>query len=124
MSLSKLSCCWCWYTSLLFYFYLNMQYIPILRDIDFSSIYMRMNEMVRVYLYQDFHGQRLATNAYRVILTVVLFIAMGVSFVTQKLSHGVYIMIGGMALSMLVTIDLFRYVYLHGHFSIDKELNG
>jgi hypothetical protein len=83
-----------------------MEYIPILKDIDFNALYMRMNEMVYLNLFQDFQGQQLAIKTYRIILTSFLIIAMIVSFVTQKLSNGIFTMCAGIVISMLVNITL------------------
>ena len=55
--------------------------------------------MIRI---KDFKGQSLSEKIYKIILIITCIIAMGVSYSNQKLSTGVYIIIGGTILSMLV----------------------
>ena len=40
----------------------------------------------------DFEGQILSERIYRIILVVFTIIAMIVSYITQRLCHGVYIL--------------------------------
>lgn len=56
-----------------------------------------MNEM-------DFEGQSLAEKLYRILLVIFTIIAMIVSYMTQQLSHGVYILCGGLILTLLVCL--------------------
>ena len=75
------------------------------RCFDTEKFYIRMNEMVKKYIkYQDFEGQKLAEKLYKIILILSLIIAMGVSYSTQHLCHGVYIMIGGLVSSIILCI--------------------
>ena len=65
--------------------------------IDFEKFWIRMNEM-------DFEGQALAEKLYRILLVIFTIIAMIVSYMTQQLSHGVYILCGGLILTLLVCL--------------------
>ncbi len=64
---------------------------------DFEKFWIRMNEM-------DFEGQSLAEKLYRILLVIFTIIAMIVSYMTQQLSHGVYILCGGLILTLLVCL--------------------
>ena len=64
---------------------------------DFEKFWIRMNEM-------DFEGQSLAEKLYRILLVIFTIIAMLVSYMTQQLSHGVYILCGGLILTLLVCL--------------------
>ena len=64
---------------------------------DFEKFWIRMNEM-------DFEGQALAEKLYRILLVIFTIIAMIVSYMTQQLSHGVYILCGGLILTLLVCL--------------------
>ena len=64
---------------------------------DFEKFWIRMNEM-------DFEGQSLAEKLYRILLVIFTIIAMIVSYITQQLSHGVYILCGGLILTLLVCL--------------------
>ena len=72
-----------------------MEYIN--KYIDLENFWIRMNEM-------DFEGQVLAERLYRIILVLFTIIAMIVSYYTQKLSDGVYILCGGFILSLLLCL--------------------
>ena len=65
--------------------------------VDFEKFYIRMNEM-------DFEGQVLAEKIYRCILIIFTIIAMIVSYMTQHLCHGVYILTSGFILCLLVCL--------------------
>ena len=65
--------------------------------IDFEKFWIRMNEM-------DFEGQALAEKLYRILLVIFTIIAMIVSYITQKLSHGVYILCGGLIVTLLICL--------------------
>ena len=65
--------------------------------IDFEKFWIRMNEM-------DFEGQSLAEKLYRILLVIFTIIAMIVSYMTQQLSHGVYILCSGLILTLLVCL--------------------
>lgn len=69
---------------------------------DTQKFYMSMNEI-------DFEGQRKAEIYYKIILTTCLIIAICVSYTTQHLCHGVYIMIGGLILSILVCVPAWPF---------------
>ena len=64
---------------------------------DFEKFWIRMNEM-------DFEGQILSERLYRIILVAFTIIAMIVSYMTQKLCHGVYILCFGLLLSLLICL--------------------
>ena len=64
---------------------------------DFEKFWIRMNEM-------DFEGQSLSEKLYRILLVIFTIIAMIVSYMTQQLSHGVYILCGGLILTLLVCL--------------------
>ena len=64
---------------------------------DFEKFWIRMNEM-------DFEGQSLAEKLYRILLVIFTIIAMIVSYMTQQLSHGVYILCCGLILTLLVCL--------------------
>ena len=64
---------------------------------DFEKFWIRMNEM-------DFEGQILSERLYRIILVTFTIIAMIVSYMTQKLCHGVYILCFGLLLSLLICL--------------------
>ena len=64
---------------------------------DFEKFWIRMNEM-------DFEGQILSERIYRIILVTFTIIAMIVSYMTQKLCHGVYILLFGLFLSLLICL--------------------
>ena len=64
---------------------------------DFEKFWIRMNEM-------DFEGQALAEKLYRIILVIFTIIAMIASYMTQKLSHGVFILCGGFVLTLLICL--------------------
>ena len=64
---------------------------------DFEKFWIRMNEM-------DFEGQILSERIYRIILVSFTIIAMIVSYMTQKLCHGVYILCFGLLLSLLICL--------------------
>jgi hypothetical protein len=72
-----------------------MEYIPILRDIDFEAFWTRMNEM-------DFVGQKRAERYYKVILTITLIISAIVSYTNQRMQHGVIGMGIGFFIALLV----------------------
>ena len=67
------------------------------RFFDFEKFWIRMNEM-------DFEGQSLAEKLYRILLVILTIIAMIISYMTQQLSHGVYILCGGLILTLLVCL--------------------
>ena len=64
---------------------------------DFEKFWIRMNEM-------DFEGQALAEKLYRIILVIFTIIAMAVSYMTQQLSNGIYILCGGLIFTLLVCL--------------------
>ena len=64
---------------------------------DFEKFWIRMNEM-------DFEGQSLAEKLYRILLVIFTIIAMIVSYMTQQLSHGVYILCGGLIVTLLICL--------------------
>ena len=64
---------------------------------DFEKFWIRMNEM-------DFEGQLLAEKLYRIILVIFTIIAIIVSYITQRLCHGVYILCFGLVLSLLLCL--------------------
>ena len=64
---------------------------------DTQKFYISMNEI-------DFEGQRKSEIYYKVILTVCCVISIIVSYITQKLQDGVFIMIGGLILSILICV--------------------
>ena len=72
-----------------------MEYLN--RFYDFEKFWIRMNEM-------DFEGQALAEKLYRILLVIFTIIACIFSYMTQKLSHGVYILCGGFALTLLICL--------------------
>ena len=72
-----------------------MDLIKIYIEVEKQGI--RMNEM-------DFEGQILSERIYRIILVVFTIIAMIVSYITQRLCHGVYILCSGLILSLLVCL--------------------
>ncbi len=85
-----------------------LKYIPILNKIDFETLYIRMNEVVKeVFNRQDFEGQKQAEKNYKIILVIFMIISMVISYATQTLSHGVFIMLAGLAVSMIVMIDIY-----------------
>ena len=65
--------------------------------IDTEKLTIRMNEM-------DFEGQKLAEKLYRIILVVSTIIAILVSYTTQKLCHGVYILTGGFIFTCILCV--------------------
>ena len=67
----------------------------IKKYIDVERLWIRMNEM-------DFEGQILAERLYRIILVVFTIVAMIVSYSTQKLCHGVYILCFGFILTLFL----------------------
>ena len=69
----------------------------IKKYIDVERLWIRMNEM-------DFEGQILCERLYRSILVVFTIIAMIVSYSTQKLCHGVYILCFGFILTLLLCL--------------------
>ena len=69
----------------------------IKKYIDVEKHWIRMNEM-------DFEGQILSERIYRIILVVFTIIAMIVSYSTQKLCHGVYILCFGFILTLLLCL--------------------
>ena len=69
----------------------------IKKFIDIERFWIIMNEM-------DFEGQILAEKLYRIILVVFTIIAMIVSYSTQKLCHGVYILSFGLLLTLLLCL--------------------
>ena len=64
---------------------------------DFEKFWIRMNEM-------DFEGQKLAEKLYKIILVVFTIIAMIVSYFTQRLCHGVYILSSGLILCLVLCL--------------------
>ena len=65
--------------------------------IDFEKFWIRMNEM-------DFEGQALEEKLYRILLVIFTIIAMIVTYMTQQLSHGVYILCGGLIVTLLICL--------------------
>ena len=69
----------------------------IKKFIDVEKFWIRMNEM-------DFEGQKLAEKLYKIILVVFTIIAMIVSYFTQRLCHGVYILSSGLILCLVLCL--------------------
>ena len=69
----------------------------IKKFIDVEKYYIKINEM-------DFEGQILAAKLYRIILVAFTIIAMIVSYITQKLCHGVYILCFGLVVTLILCL--------------------
>lgn len=73
---------------------------------DWEKFSIRMNEM-------DYEGQKLAEKIYKIILAVALVFSIIVSYSTQKLKHGVYILVIGLALSLLLCLPSWPFYNRH-----------
>mmetsp|Transcript_10180 Transcript_10180/g.10507 ORF Transcript_10180/g.10507 Transcript_10180/m.10507 type:complete len:114 (+) Transcript_10180:1-342(+) len=71
--------------------------LPIIRDIDVEALMIRLNEI-------DFEGQKKCETLYKQIVIFFLVIAIAVSFYTQVMSHGVYIIMLGTLVACLVCV--------------------
>lgn len=66
-------------------------------NIDFEKLLIKINEI-------DFKGQEKNENLYKLIIRIFLFIAIVVSFVTQKLQNGTVIILLGTLISIIVCV--------------------
>tara|TARA_B110000914_G_C15110348_1_gene285845 strand:- start:132 stop:464 length:333 start_codon:yes stop_codon:yes gene_type:complete len=71
--------------------------LPIIKDIDTEQFLINTNEI-------DFEGQKYCEDLYKKIIIFSVILAMIVSFSTQYLSHGIYIISAGTALAMIVCV--------------------
>ncbi|MFH4982787.1 hypothetical protein AB6A40_009496 [Gnathostoma spinigerum] len=70
----------------------------------------------RISTYMDFVGQQKAERVFQVILVVSGIIGFCVGYFTQQMSHAVYTLLGGFALSCLIILPpwpLFRRNPIH-----------
>jgi len=70
--------------------------LPIIKDIDFELISIKLNEI-------DFEGQKRSEKMHKWIIRFFLVVAIIVSFITQRISNGTYIIILGTVLAMIIT---------------------
>lgn len=71
----------------------------------------------------DFEGQRRSEIIYKVILTVCFVVSILVSFVTQRLKDGVFIMAGGLILSVLLCVPAWPMYKSHQYKWLKHEEN-
>lgn len=71
----------------------------------------------------EFEGQRRSEIIYKVILTVYLVVSILVSFVTQRLKDGVFIMAGGLILSVLLCVSAWPMYKRHRYKWLKHEEN-
>ena len=71
----------------------------------------------------DFEGQRSSEIIYKVILTVCPVVSILVSFVTQRLKDGVFIMAGGLILSVLLCVPAWPMYKRHQYKWLKHEEN-
>lgn len=71
--------------------------LPIIRDIDFELLDIRMNEI-------DFKGQDLCERVYKYTIIISFVIALIYSYSTQQMSNGVYIIFAGTLLSFILCV--------------------
>ena len=71
----------------------------------------------------DFEGQRRSEIISKVILTVCLAVSILVSFVTQRIKDGVFIMAGGLILSVLLSVPAWPMYKRHQYKWLKHEEN-
>lgn len=70
--------------------------LPFIKDIDFEALSIKINEI-------DFEGQKKSEKLHKWIIRFCLVIAIIVSYYTQRLSNGTYILIVGTIIAMILT---------------------
>lgn len=74
-----------------------LENIPIIGGIDFQKYYIRMNEM-------DFEGQKQSEKDYKRIILLFLIIGSILGYATQSMSKGVYTILLGTLIAIIITI--------------------
>lgn len=71
--------------------------LPIIKNIDLEAFSIKINEI-------DFIGQEKCESLYKNILRISLILAIICSFYTQQMKHGMFIIIAGFLISVILCL--------------------